>query len=103
MTLKAIELQVALPRTYDASKLQDQLGKKSMHDQEQMSASQMQIDNQNRKKSTELIKSDPSMIKDQQNHHDNHSSTKKENKEEKDKKDDRMSHPYKGHTIDLSL
>jgi hypothetical protein len=54
MSWKSVEMQVALPRTMDASKQQDQIFKQNQHFQEALAQSQVIQENQKRKKVQEF-------------------------------------------------
>jgi hypothetical protein len=54
MSWKSVEMQVALPRTQDAGKLQDQMHKSNQHFQEALAQSQLIQENQKRKKVQEF-------------------------------------------------
>lgn len=105
MSLKVIEMQIALPRTQDAGKIQEQLQQRS----------QIQNDQAAREVQKEVEKKEYSVVKEEQkpplrfNAQDGNSDkgpfmsqTKRKNKDEK--KTARMSqlHPYKGKAIDYS-
>lgn len=105
MSLKAIELQVALPRTHDAGKVQEQLHQRSQlsHD---LAAREMQKETEKQEKTVmkyhqkdnvHLKKDDASPSKEQQHDHDH-----EENERKKDEGRVKSSHPYKGNSIDFS-
>ncbi|MFS0672462.1 hypothetical protein [Ornithinibacillus sp. 179-J 7C1 HS] len=54
MSWKSVEMQVALPRTQDVGKLQDQMTKSNQHFQEALSQSQLIQENEKRKKVQEF-------------------------------------------------
>lgn len=100
MSLKSIELQVALPRTLEAGKLQEQLQQQGTILQEHASLS---VKREEQEQRTKVLKSDlkeiRATLKDQGgNGAANYSSKKQKRiKEEETKKEN---HPYKGTNID---
>ena len=99
MSLKAIELQVALPRTQEISKVQEQLQQRSQltHD---LAAREMQ---------KEMKKQETTVLKNQQKgdvdvHQEGSSKQHQQfqEKAQKKKEEPKMSHPYKGISVDYS-
>jgi hypothetical protein len=101
MSLKAIEMQIALPRTVDAAKMQEQLMQRGQLMNEQAN---MKVHEEERKQRTTVVK---------QEHKDNAGFTKhggNPNQPTKEKKDRQKktnhpfsdTHPYKGNFIDYS-
>lgn len=103
MSLKAIEMQIALPRTQDAGKIQEQLQQRGQHLQEHAAKSVTKEDElkrktvikKNQKQEARLNKDDGSS-----NHNQEQSNPdKKKNSENHNKQ---QNHPYKGKVIDYS-
>ena len=103
MSLKAIELQVAIPRTQDAGKLQEQLQQKSQigHD---LAAREMQKEAEKQEKAvTKNERKDKLQFKDTPSERQGQSEP--ENRKEKEGKERDMHagrHPYKGTAIDFT-
>lgn len=101
--LKSIELQVALPRTQTAGKLQDQLQQRSAVVQDQLS--QQQLEEQMRARS--VVSETESLLHKRLNNDDENQkgnekrsfSGKKKKREKKMK--EHILHPYKGKHIDI--
>ncbi|WP_273125578.1 hypothetical protein [Bacillus weihaiensis] len=101
MSLKNIEMQIALPRTHDAGKIQEQLNQRSQLTQDQLAHSlqkqvelkrtQVQAGNGNEK--LKLKKEDAS--------HDQQQQQQKKKREKDQLSDDATDHPYKGKNIDF--
>ncbi|MFB4167470.1 hypothetical protein [Virgibacillus sp. JSM 102003] len=101
LSWKSIEMQVALPRTQDAGKLQEQMLKQNQHFQESLAQSQLKDIEQKRKRVQEF---------------ENIHNVKNKNKEDRDTNDseDQQSelgyapidefaeHPYLGKKIDFN-
>ncbi|WP_010282367.1 hypothetical protein [Bacillus timonensis] len=62
MSLKLIELQVAIPRTQDAGKIHEQLMMRGQHMQDHISAENDKLDKRNRTKISEKNKSEKAQI-----------------------------------------
>lgn len=105
MSLKVIEMQIALPRTQDAGKIQEQLQQRS----------QIQLDHAAQEVQKEVLKKEHSVVKEerklpvqfhaQQGNPDKGPFVKQTKKKKKD--DEKISsssqqHPYKGQSIDYS-
>ena len=101
MSLKAIEMQVALPRTLDAGKIQEQMQQRS---QNMIHIANDAIQHESEKKRNSVIKNEQSaetkLHKDAKKHDQNgqnhayvHSQSEEKEKEH---------HPYKGTVIDYS-
>lgn len=101
MSLKLVELQVALPRTQDIGKLQEQIQQKGQQLQEQITTTQLKEDYQKRKqvnKHQETAKNQ--FYKDNQNKQ-NTSTSERNKKIKKQTKHDQSQHPYKGNLLDI--
>lgn len=101
MSLKSIEMQIALPRTQDAGKLQEQLQQRG----------QLQNDFASENVKKEEDKKKNSVIKQEQKdvarfHKDRHGreETEQQQREKKEKERQKMKemHPYKGTKVDFS-
>ncbi|WP_246939864.1 hypothetical protein [Bacillus pinisoli] len=94
MSLKLVELQVALPRTQDFGKIQEQLQQRGQHMQDQIVTGAKKQDQKRRKQVNKKDKNDPSSL------HLHQSS--QEGKSVKNNHDHKERHPYIGKTIDIS-
>lgn len=100
MSLKAIEMQIALPRTHEAGKLQEQLQQRGQLHNDLASES---VKKEDEKKKNTVMKQEQKDItrfhKDGRNKEGhNHNGTKKENQQQQLKEQ----HPYKGTKVDFS-
>ncbi|OEF98630.1 hypothetical protein [Desulfuribacillus alkaliarsenatis] len=106
MSLKAIELQVAIPRTKDAGRIQEQLQQRPQNDQTQLANAQKKNIVKEQQKTLETQQTEHQKIKEHQEKH-NKNSNQQQNKNRKNKsdKDNQKStkHPFKGHSVDISL
>jgi len=98
MSLKAIEMQVALPRTYDAGKIQDQQGQ-VMNNHALQATLQEEI-----KKRTTVIKGEEkgNVSSNRQKDGKNRSDSQGKRKQNRDEELLLSEHPYKGNIIDYS-
>lgn len=111
MSLKAVELQVALPRTQEISRIQDQLQQRTMHEQLMQLSDQTLHDQLQRQRTGDVNDTTKGLIKEKQE------KQKREKKQETASKqnstgseghshgNDRslMQDPLRGRHIDISL
>jgi hypothetical protein len=99
VSLKNIEMQIALPRTHDAGKIQEQINQRNQINHDQLAHSiQKEVD---LKRTKVLENSEGGKLK-----YKNDSSLHQQQEQKKKKKEDRIQeenpdHPYKGTTIDF--
>lgn len=86
MSLKAIEMQIAIPRTQEAGRVQNQLQGRTTHEQFLLAAAQQKQAMRNLRRSESTTKS---QLQAQQDHKRSHQK--------------KSSHPYKGKTVDIQL
>ncbi|MEH7222585.1 hypothetical protein V7112_02130 [Bacillus sp. JJ1566] len=99
MSLKLVELQVAIPRTGDAGKIQEQLMMRGQHMQDHISAENEKLEKRNRTKVNENNKSENAEIhKDESSNPFSKQSLHKTQNPEHEEKE---LHPYKGNFIDI--
>ncbi|MEH7234746.1 hypothetical protein [Bacillus sp. JJ1562] len=99
MSLKLVELQVAIPRTQDAGKIHEQLMMRGQHMQDQISTDNEKLEKRNRTKVNENNKSENAQI-----HKDASSNPFSEppsHKTEQSEQEEKEQHPYKGNFIDI--
>lgn len=106
MSLKAVELQIAIPRSRDMGTEQQQHMQKPVQDQAKLSEHLNKLHELERQRSNKVDQSievehreDPSANEQQEQDH-----SRKKKKQQKDSKEaDKAQHPYKGRHIDFSL
>lgn len=105
MSLKAVEMQVALPRTTNAGQVQNQLVQKPVSDQEQLTQQQLKQLEVERKKSTKLKwESRINHQKDSSGHSSSYQPTARKKKQTDSEDETNLpQHPYKGKHIDFLL
>lgn len=99
MSLKSVEMQVALPRTHDAGKIQEQLQQRG---QLQNDMAAISAEKEERMKKSGILRQEQ---KDIARFHHNQGG-KEENQQKKDDKEkqqqqDKENHPYKGTKLDI--
>lgn len=100
MSLKLIELQVALPRTQDAGKLQEQMQQRGQNMQNHIASSLLKQDEKKRKQVVKNKKKEKSSLELGQRPSSGNSSKAKKKPEQN--QEVREVHPYKGNYIDLN-
>jgi len=98
LSWKSIEMQVALPRTQDAGKLQEQMGKQHQHFQESLAANQLKQEERKRKKVNDY--ESIHLLKDKKG--DNTSVLRDEEKKKDSGSQNKAEHPYLGLKIDFN-
>lgn len=105
MSLKAIELQVALPRTFDAGRLQEQAAQKSNVDQFQHAMQSQAEQELNRTRTTPLVSTHESLAIHENPEREKPPKKEQNKRENKDEEQPQVeaAHPYKGKHVDFSL
>ncbi|MEH7382550.1 hypothetical protein V7138_18955 [Bacillus sp. JJ1533] len=99
MSLKLVELQIAIPRTQDAGKIHEQLMMRGQHMQDHISSENEKLERRNRTKVNENNKSENAQIhKDQSSTPFSNQASQKTQFVEQEEKEQ---HPYKGNFIDI--
>jgi hypothetical protein len=100
LSLKSIEMQVALPRTHEAGKLQEQLQQRGQLQNDFASQSVKKEDD--KKKSTVMKQEQKGLTRFSQDGHPNEHHRQGGSKKEKQQKELIEQHPYKGTKVDFS-
>lgn len=105
MSLKAIEMQVAIPRTPTAGKIQDQLQQRGQVVQDHIGMEQTKEDEKKRKQVLEATETEKNRL----NNDDESSSGKNPKQDNQNKQQEqrpqeieKAKHPYKGNFVDFS-
>ncbi|MDQ0230508.1 hypothetical protein [Metabacillus malikii] len=98
MSLKSIELQIAIPRTHDAGKLQEQFNQRGQLIHDQLADTIKKEDDIKKTQVPENNDSEKIKLK-QENSNQNQQQQKKQKKEEE--QNEQSEHPYKGKSIDF--
>jgi hypothetical protein len=102
MTLRAVEMQIAIPRTQDAGKVQDQLHGRQTHEQFLMASEQQKEREINRKRSETMEKS-KMQAEREKNHSGRRSQAYAKTTEKHSEPMTENLHPYKGKIVDITL
>ncbi|AIQ64425.1 hypothetical protein PSTEL_16305 [Paenibacillus stellifer] len=102
MSFRPVELQIAVPRTTELGRDQQNLYNRSTHEQQGLADQTVKHSQEMGQRSPEVDETPESAIRDDGNRgrggrHNQHEKTKEE------AKDKEAEHPYKGHSIDLKL
>lgn len=104
MSLKSVEMQIALPRTIEAGKIQEQLQQRGQN-MNDIGVQQTQKEEE-KKRSTVIKQEQKGNVKLSQKQQENQQGTngQQENEEQKEEKEKKQKeyHPYKGTVIDFS-
>lgn len=112
MSLKGVELQIALPRTTEVTQVQNQLNQKPSNDQAALAFREMQKAAEERAKSPQVGESLFRGVKDEERagssrREFSRDAAKRRKGEEEPPlaagKESEMNHPYKGKHIDITL
>jgi hypothetical protein len=66
MSLKAVELQVALPRTQDIIRIQEQQQQRNMHEQQLLIEDRKQLDETNRQRAADIDSTERNQIRERE-------------------------------------
>lgn len=105
MSLKAIEMQVSIPRTPIAGKIQDQLQQRGQVVQDHIGMQQNKEDEKNRKQVLEATETEKNRLSnDDESNSGNNPKHNNQNKQPKQGKQEFESakHPFKGNFVDFS-
>lgn len=103
MSLKPVELQIALPRTADAGKIQNDLQHRPSLQQQQLAGQNVKTSHELTQRSTGVDESAETAVRDDGEHGNSSGGQASSGKKKQPDKYRKAEHPYKGHSIDLSL
>jgi hypothetical protein len=107
VSLKAVELQVALPRTHEVARIQEQMQHRTMHEQQALIQDRKQSDELSRKQTTHVSDPGKALIKPREDEKQRSGNQKKDGKKKSEQETSQSSNepldPYRGKHIDLSL
>ncbi|CQR56449.1 hypothetical protein [Paenibacillus riograndensis] len=103
MSLKPVELQIAVPRTTEAGKIQNGLQHRPALDQQQLAGQNVKQTEQLAQRSSEVDESAEPALRDHGGGGQQPGSHSAPPKPQKTETAHDAEHPYKGHRIDLSL
>lgn len=101
MSLKSIELQIAIPKTFDAGKLTEQKNQQSMLNHEQAAAQTDERVMKQRNTVIETAESEKTRNSNDSSSEGNSEDTNDENTS-RNKQQKHVSHPYKGGLVDYT-
>lgn len=101
MSWKSIELQVALPRTQEAGKHQDQLSKQNQRFQESLAQSQLRQEELRRNRTNRFEKTIHKKVTDDEERDASKEEDKNQDKNQEEVKK-KLAHPYLGRQVDIT-
>lgn len=105
MGLKSIELQVAIPRSQDAGKMQEQLSRQGQQFQETLTEQQLReavLKRHKTNRQEKTMKREVDEDQEQANQQEQNEQANKENQEKQERLKQQMRHPYLGRQVDWS-
>ncbi|MDF2607712.1 MAG: hypothetical protein K0S34_1908 [Bacillales bacterium] len=102
MSLRAIELQVALPRSQDVGKLQESMQQRGNHVSENLQSSILKEDERLRHQVNDLNQKNKAKLNSDQGNSKNNQNNSNQKKQHDNKIQEEIKHPYKGTNIDFS-
>lgn len=107
MSLKSVELQIAIPRTQEAGTMQNQLQHKRVIDQAQLANHAIKTTEKSRVRNAKLNEAANAQIRREEDkpdsRHGQQPSRQREQADHPDESGKKAEHPYKGQHIDISL
>lgn len=106
MTLRALELQIAIPRMQDMGKIAEQLQERPQQEQALLGLNQQEKDERNSSRTAQAEHTEEGTIdQHQKEKQDGHKGRKKQRvaKKPKNAEHEESLHPYIGHQLDISL
>lgn len=103
MSLRAVELQITIPRTQDAGRIQEQLQQRPQIDQTHLMNEQKKELDKQLQKTKQSEKTEKENIKNQEKKHSKNQQNQQNAKKGAEKKKKEVKHPFKGHSVDISL
>ncbi|WP_068619293.1 hypothetical protein [Paenibacillus tuaregi] len=104
MDFKAVELQIAVPRTSEASRIQQEAQHSPMHHQHTLEGQNMKRSDRERKRSAQVDESSQAVVRDgRQSSSGEAGQQDKQEASSEQVKEHPAEHPFKGHNFDLSL
>lgn len=101
MSLKLVELQVALPRTHDLGKLQEQLQQKGQLVQDHLASAQQKEDIEKKNQVNKYDETTKNELQKDRQNSNGASDSKKRKKQKEQMYQVESHHPYKGNLIDI--
>lgn len=103
--MKSVELQIAVPRTQEVGKIQNELHQRTAQEQTLLTNQEIKDSRELRQRSSGVDETTNSSIREEgkQQQSSQHDGRQQNNQQEQSSETQPAEHPYKGHHIDLSL
>lgn len=104
MSLKSVEMQIAVPRTNEAGKLHNELQQRPQNDQNLLAGEQIKNSRAEAKRSVEVSESSETAVRDDGSRRSQgQQGQSADGDESKESAEHPAEHPYKGRNLDISL
>lgn len=104
MSLRTVELQITIPRTHEAGKIQEQMQQRPLNDMAHLAEEEKKNIAKQQEKTAATEHAEQEKIKDQQKQNQSNRQNAKRDDQQKDQVNkQKIQHPYKGHSVDISL
>ncbi|RUT29738.1 hypothetical protein EJP77_13010 [Paenibacillus zeisoli] len=104
MDFKSVELQIAVPRTSEAGRIQQDAMHRPMHHQHALEDHNIKSSDRERRRSAQVDESTHASIRDDHQHPSREDRNRQQGEDTPEQEKDRAAeHPFKGHHLDLSL
>ena len=103
MSLKLVEMQIAVPRTSEISRIQNEQQQRPSQDQTHLAGEQVKQDRQAAQRSVEVSETSDAAVRDGGRDSGAQHEQENETKQETPEKQAAAPHPYKGKLLDITL
>ncbi|NMO96185.1 hypothetical protein [Paenibacillus lemnae] len=103
MSLKSVELQIAVHRTNEAGRMQQEYHQRPSQDQAFLSAEENKQSREASQRSAEVDETAESAVRDDGSSRSHHQLEQEKNRTGEQETSQPADHPYKGHHLDISL
>ncbi|MCJ8010630.1 hypothetical protein MUG84_02595 [Paenibacillus sp. KQZ6P-2] len=101
--MKSVEMQIAIPRTTEAGKVQNDVHHRTSQDQQFMAGQQLKEDQVHRQRSSGIDETANAAVRDDGKQHSSHHEGSNSKKSKQEPEEHHSEHPFKGHHLDVSL
>lgn len=103
MSMKSVEMQIAVPRTHEASKVHNEFQQRPMNDQNLLAGEQTKNSRAEAQRSTEVSETAETAVRDGGGRQSPDKQQDGETAEAGEKTEQLAEHPYKGKNFDVTL
>ncbi|MDR0270054.1 MAG: hypothetical protein LBJ26_18440 [Paenibacillus sp.] len=103
MSMKPVEMQIAIPRTTEAGKIQNDVQHRSSQEQQFLAAQQQKETQELRQRSSGVDETANAAVRDEGKRHSQKDGSPSDKSQKEPAEHQDAEHPYKGHRLDVSL